>query len=196
MSIRELLNPGNCSLLLIDYQQTMALGVHSVDCRVLKHNALALATAAKTFNLPTTYTALDDGEQCGAFWPDLLNVFPDLTPIRRSSLNCWESRTLVEAIEDTRRKKLLVAGLWTDVGVNFPVITALAEGFEVYVVADACGSITQEAHDLSVQRMTQAGAVPVNWRQVLLELQRDWARKDTYDAVMKLVWNREPGKVS
>jgi nicotinamidase-related amidase len=102
-------------------------------------------------------------------------------------MNSWEDKKLVAAVKATGRKKLIMAALWTEVCLNFPALEALAEGYEVYIVTDASGGTTQEAHDMSVQRMIQAGAVPVTWQQVLLEFQRDWAHKDTYDAVMDLV---------
>nr|GFC98589.1 isochorismatase hydrolase [Tanacetum cinerariifolium] len=98
-----------------------------------------------------------------------------------------EHKKLVEAVKATGRKKLIIAALWTEVCLNFPTLDALAEGYEVYIVTDASGGTTKEAHDMSVQRMIQAGAVPVTWQQVLLEFQRDWAHKETYEAVMELV---------
>ncbi|EJL06712.1 isochorismatase family protein, partial [Pseudomonas chlororaphis subsp. aureofaciens 30-84] len=107
--------------------------------------------------------------------------------IERTSMNSWEDKKLVDAVKATGRKKLIMAALWTEVCLNFPALEALAEGYEVYIVTDASGGTSQEAHDMSVQRMIQAGAVPVTWQQVLLEFQRDWAHKDTYDAVMDLV---------
>ncbi|WP_248769705.1 isochorismatase family protein, partial [Pseudomonas sp. MWU12-2345] len=120
-------------------------------------------------------------------WPELLAVNPGAQPIERTSMNSWEDKKFVEAVKATGRKKLIMAALWTEVCLNFPALEALAEGFEVYIVTDASGGTTQEAHDMSVQRMIQAGAVPVTWQQVLLEFQRDWAHKETYDAVMDLV---------
>jgi nicotinamidase-related amidase len=163
MSIRELLNPTNSTLILIDHQPQMAFGVQSIDRQTLKNNTVALAKAAKIFNVPTILTSVETKSFSGYIWPELLNVFPDQQPIERTSMNSWEDKALVAAVK------------------------ALAEGYEVYIVTDASGGTSKEAHDMSVQRMIQAGAVPVTWQQVLLEYQRDWAHKETYDAVMGLV---------
>ena len=186
MSIRELLNPANSTLILIDHQP-MAFGVQSIDRQTLKNNTVALAKAAKIFNVPTILTSVETKSFSGYIWPELLDVFPDQQPIERTSMNSWEDKALVAAVKATGRKKLIMAALWTEVCLNFPALEALAEGYEVYIVTDASGGTSKEAHDMSVQRMIQAGAVPVTWQQVLLEYQRDWAHKETYDAVMGLV---------
>ena len=174
MSIRELLNPANSALILIDHQPQMAFGVQSIDRQTLKNNTVAL-------------TSVETESFSGYIWPELLAVFPGQQPIERTSMNSWEDRKLVEAVKATGRKKLVMAALWTEVCLTFPALEALAEGYEVYIVTDASGGTSQEAHDMAVQRMIQAGAVPVTWQQVLLEYQRDWAHKETYDAVMGLV---------
>ncbi|PRA31224.1 hydrolase [Pseudomonas poae] len=187
MSIRELLNPSNSTLILIDHQPQMSFGVQSIDRQTLKNNTVALAKAAKIFNVPTIFTSVETKSFSGYIWPELLSVFPDQQPIERTSMNSWEDKALVAAVKSTGRKKLIMAALWTEVCLNFPALEALAEGYEVYIVTDASGGTTKEAHDMSIQRMIQAGAVPVTWQQVLLEYQRDWAHKETYDEVMDLV---------
>ncbi|UMZ14330.1 hydrolase [Pseudomonas sp. MPFS] len=187
MSIRELLTPHNSALILIDHQPQMAFGVQSIDRQALKNNTVALAKAARIFNVPSILTSVETESFSGYIWPELLAVFPEQQPIERTSMNSWEDRHLVAAVQATGRKKLVMAALWTEVCLTFPALEALAEGYEVYIVTDASGGTSQEAHDMAVQRMVQAGAVPVTWQQVLLEYQRDWARKDTYDAVMALV---------
>ncbi|MBC2657896.1 MULTISPECIES: hydrolase [Pseudomonas] len=187
MSIRELLTPNNSALILIDHQPQMAFGVQSIDRQALKNNTVALAKAARIFNVPSILTSVETESFSGYIWPELLAVFPEQQPIERTSMNSWEDRHLVAAVQATGRKKLVMAALWTEVCLTFPALEALAEGYEVYIVTDASGGTSQEAHDMAVQRMVQAGAVPVTWQQVLLEYQRDWARKDTYDAVMALV---------
>ncbi|MCV4342654.1 hydrolase [Pseudomonas capsici] len=186
MSKLELLNPTNSALILIDHQPQMAFGVQSIDRQTLKNNTVGLAKAAKLFNVPTILTSVETESFSGYIWPELLGVFPDQQPIERTSMNSWEDRKLVEAVKATGRKKLIIAALWTEVCL-FPALEAMAEGYEVYIVTDASGGTTKEAHDMSVQRMVQAGAIPVTWQQVLLEYQRDWAHKETYDAVMALV---------
>jgi len=173
MSIRELLNPTNSTLILIDHQPQMSFGVQSIDRQTLKNNTVGLAKAAKIFNVPTIFTSVETKSFSGYIWPELLAVHPDQQPIERTSMNSWEDKKFVEAVKATGRKKLIMAALWTEVCLNFPALEALAEGYEVYIVTE--------------QRMIQAGAVPVTWQQVLLEFQRDWAHKETYDAVMDLV---------
>lgn len=187
MSKRELLNPTNSTLILIDHQPQMAFGVQSIDRQTLKNNTVALAKAAKIFNVPTIYTSVETTSFSGYIWPELLAVNPGAQPIERTSMNSWEDAKLVEAVHATGRKKLIMAALWTEVCLTFPALEAMDAGYEVYIVTDASGGTTQEAHDMSVQRMIQAGAIPVTWQQVLLEYQRDWAHKDTYQAVMDLV---------
>jgi nicotinamidase-related amidase len=187
MSIRELLNPTNSALILIDHQPQMAFGVQSIDRQQLKNNTVALAKTAKLFKVPTILTSVETTSFSGYIWPEILGVFPDQQPIERTSMNSWGDKNLVAAVKATGRKKLVMAALWTEVCLTFPALEAMEEGFEVYIVTDASGGTSQEAHDMSVQRMIQAGAIPVTWQQVLLEYQRDWAHKDTYEAVMQLV---------
>jgi nicotinamidase-related amidase len=187
MSIRELLNPTNSTLILIDHQPQMSFGVQSIDRQQLKNNTVALAKSAKIFNVPTILTSVETESFSGYIWPELLSVFPDQQPIERTSMNSWEDEKFVAAVKATGRKKLIMAALWTEVCLTFPALEAIEAGYEVYIVTDASGGTTQEAHDMSVQRMIQAGAIPVTWQQVLLEYQRDWSKRESYDAVMDLV---------
>ncbi|QEY61729.1 hydrolase [Metapseudomonas lalkuanensis] len=187
MSIRELLNPTNSALILIDHQPQMAFGVQSIDRQQLKNNTVALAKSAKIFNVPTILTSVETESFSGYIWPELLGVFPDQQPIERTSMNSWEDEKFVAAVKATGRKKLIMAALWTEVCLTFPTLEAIEAGYEVYIVTDASGGTSQEAHDMSVQRMIQAGAIPVTWQQVLLEYQRDWSKRESYDAVMDLV---------
>jgi nicotinamidase-related amidase len=187
MSIRELLNPTNSTLILIDHQPQMAFGVQSIDRQQLKNNTVALAKSAKIFNVPTILTSVETESFSGYLWPELLGVFPGQQPIERTSMNSWEDEKFVAAVKATGRKKLIMAALWTEVCLTFPALEAIEAGYEVYIVTDASGGTSQEAHDMAVQRMIQAGAIPVTWQQVLLEYQRDWSKRDSYDAVMELV---------
>ena len=187
MSIRELLNPTNSALILIDHQPQMAFGVQSIDRQQLKNNTVALAKSAKIFNVPTILTSVETESFSGYIWPELLGVFPDQQPIERTSMNSWEDEKFVAAVKATGRKKLIMAALWTEVCLTVPTLEAIEAGYEVYIVTDASGGTSQEAHDMSVQRMIQAGAIPVTWQQVLLEYQRDWSKRESYDAVMDLV---------
>ncbi|MDH4607160.1 hydrolase [Pseudomonas sp. BN102] len=187
MSIRELLNPTNSALILIDHQPQMAFGVQSIDRQQLKNNTVALAKSAKIFNVPTLLTSVETESFSGYLWPELLGVFPGQQPIERTSMNSWEDEKFVAAVKATGRKKLVMAALWTEVCLTFPALEAIEAGYEVYIVTDASGGTSQEAHDMAVQRMIQAGAIPVTWQQVLLEYQRDWSKRESYDAVMELV---------
>ena len=187
MSMRELLNPQNCAVIFIDHQPQMTFGVTSIDRQALTNNVVGLAKAAKVFQVPVILTSVETKSFSGYIWPQLLEVFPGQAPIERTSMNSWEDAALVAAVEQTGRKKLVLAGLWTEVCIVFPALQALAAGYEVYVVEDACGGTSVAAHTAAMQRLIQAGAVPVTWLQVLLEFQRDWARRDTYDAVIGIV---------
>lgn len=187
MSKLELLNSQNSAVIFIDHQPQMAFGVANIDRQQLKNNTVGLAKAAKIFNVPTIYTSVETESFSGYIWPELLAVHPESKPIERTSMNSWEDPKFVEAVKATGRKKLVMAALWTEVCLNFPTLMAIEAGYEVYIVTDASGGTSVDAHERSIDRMVQAGAVPVTWQQVLLEYQRDWSRKETYDAVMGLV---------
>ncbi|ALX94223.1 hydrolase [Serratia sp. JSRIV001] len=187
MSKFQLLDPKNSALIFIDHQPQMAFGVANIDRQQLKNNVVALAKAGSIFNVPTIFTSVESESFSGYIWPELLAVHPELTPIERTSMNSWEDAAFVKAVEATGRKKLVISALWTEVCLTFPALMAMEAGYEVYVVTDTSGGTSVDAHERAIDRMVQAGAVPVTWQQVLLEYQRDWARKETYDAVMDLV---------
>ena len=187
MSKFDLLDPQNSALIFIDHQPQMSFGVANIDRQQLKNNTVALAKAGKIFNVPVIYTSVETESFSGYIWPELLAVHPELKPIERTSMNSWEDAKFVEAVEKTGRKKLVISALWTEVCLTFPALMAMKEGYEVYVVTDTSGGTSVDAHERSVQRMVQAGAIPVTWQQVLLEYQRDWSRKETYEPVMDLV---------
>ena len=180
MSIHELLTPDNSTLILIDHQPQMLFGITSIERQLLINNTVALAKSAKVFNVPTILTSVETKSFSGYIWPQLLEQFPDQSPIERTSMNAWEDSNFRAAVERIGRKKLIIAALWTEVCLTFPALEALRDGYEVYAVADASGGTSLMAHDMAMQRIIQAGAIPVTWQQVLLEWQRDWARKETY----------------
>lgn len=186
-SIHSLLDPTNCTVVFIDHQPQMMFGVTNIDRQTLVNNVLVLAKAAKIFNVPTILTTVETESFSGYMWPQLLEIFPGNTPIERSSMNSWEDEGFVAAVKKAGRKKLVIAALWTEVCLAFPAIQAMEAGYEVYAVEDACGGTSEVAHRAAMDRVVQAGAVPVTAIQVLLEFQRDWARRETYDAVMSLV---------
>ncbi|AOJ76740.1 hydrolase [Burkholderia ubonensis] len=183
----EVLTPDNCQMIFIDQQPQMAFGVQSIDRQVLKNNVVALAKAAKTFDIPTIITTVETESFSGYTYPELLDVFPDHPLLERTSMNSWDDQKVRDALAKNGRKKVVVSGLWTEVCNNTFALCAMLEGgYEIYMVADASGGTSKEAHDYAMQRMIQAGVVPVTWQQVMLEWQRDWAHRGTYDAVMAI----------
>ncbi|WP_420562328.1 hydrolase [Thalassobaculum sp.] len=184
----EVLTPGNCQLIFIDHQPQMAFGVQSMDRQALKNNTVGLAKAAKVFGIPTTITTVETESFSGFTYPELLDVFPDAPLLERTSMNSWDDQKVRDALAANKRNKIVVSGLWTEVCNNTFALSAMHDaGYEIYMVADASGGTSKEAHDYAMQRMIQAGVVPMTWQQVLLEWQRDWAHRDTYDAVMAIV---------
>jgi nicotinamidase-related amidase len=191
MSKLEVLTPENSQLIFIDHQPQMAFGVQSMDRQTLKNNTVALAKAARIFDIPTTITTVETQSFSGHTYPELLDVFPDAPLLERTSMNSWDDQKVRDALAKGAaqgRKKIVVSGLWTEVcNLTFALSALHDTDYEIYMVADASGGTTAEAHKYAMDRMVQAGVVPVTWQQVLLEWQRDWARKDTYDATIALV---------
>jgi nicotinamidase-related amidase len=183
----ELLNPQNSAVIFIDHQPQMTFGVANIDRQTLFNNVILLAKAARIFNVPIILTTVETKSFSGNMWPQLLDIFPGHEPIERSSMNSWEDAKFVEAVVSTGRKKLIMAALWTEVCLAFPALEALKAGYEVYAVEDASGGTSVTAHNAAMRRIEQAGVVPVTSLQVLLEYQRDWARKETYNEVIAAV---------
>ncbi len=182
----KLLTPDNCAFVFIDHQPQMAFGVTSIDRQLLKNNTVAMAKTAKVFNIPTILTAVETESFSGYIWPELLDVLKQ-DPIERTSMNSWEDAGFIDAVKKTGKKKLVMAALWTEACLVFPTICALDEGFEVIINTDASGGTSTEAHNAAVRRMEQHGAESITTVQLLLELQRDWARKDTYQGTTDIV---------
>jgi nicotinamidase-related amidase len=185
-STNDILTPSNHTLLMIDHQPQMAFATASHDMTLVRNNVAGLAKSAKTFNVPTILSTVAADTFSGQIFPEIKEVFPDQEIIDRTSMNAWDDQKVIDAVNKAGKKKLVVAGLWTEVCVVMPVLDALEDGYEVYVVTDASGGVTTEAHDMAIERMIQAGATPITWMQYLLELQRDWANQETYDAVMAI----------
>ncbi|ABE33600.1 isochorismatase family protein [Paraburkholderia xenovorans LB400] len=184
---RELLTPDTCAVALIDYQPQMFFGTMSHERTNILHNVQAIAKAAKLFKVPTILTTVAAKSFSGDMVPEVQSVFPEYVPVDRTSMNSWEDVNFRKAIEATGRKKIVISGLWTEVCVSFPTIQMIAEGYEIYVPTDACGDVSQEAHERAVQRIIQAGAVPMTSLQFMFELQRDWARSETYEGCMDIL---------
>ncbi len=187
----QVLTPENSQLIFIDHQPQMAFGVQSIDRQTLKNNVVALAKSAKVFNIPTIITTVETESFSGHTYPELLSVFPEVPLLERTSMNSWDDQKVRDALAKGAaegRKKIIVSGLWTEVcNLTFALSAMHDTDYEIYMVADASGGTSKEAHDYAMQRMVQAGVVPVTWQQVLLEWQRDWARKETYDATIAIV---------
>lgn len=182
----DILTPSNHTLLMIDHQPQMAFATKSHDVTLVRNNVEALAKSAKVFNVPTILSTVAADTFSGQIFPEIKAVFPDEKIIDRTSMNAWDDKNVVNEVQKAGNKKLVVAGLWTEVCVVMPVLDALEDGYEVYVVTDASGGVTTEAHDMAVERMIQAGATPITWMQYMLELQRDWANQETYDEVLSI----------
>lgn len=184
----EALTPQNCQFIFIDQQPQMAFGVQSIDRQTLKNNVVGLAKAAKVFGIPTILTTVETRSFSGHTYPELLAVFPEAPILERTSMNSWDDQKVRDALAANGRKKIVVSGLWSEVCNMMFALSAMQEGgYEIYMVADASGGTSMDAHKYAMDRMVQAGVVPMTWLQVLLELQRDWARRDTYDAVIDIV---------
>jgi nicotinamidase-related amidase len=182
-----LLKPDECALLLIDLQAGLAFGVESIDRQVLLNNTVALARTAGVFGVPIVVSTSATKVYSGPLMPAIQTVLPGVAAIERHNMNLWEDETVRAAVVGTGRRRLLISGLLTEACVSFPVLSALKDGYEVFVVADACGGLTETSHDLALRRMAAAGASMTSWLQVLLELQRDWTRKETYAGARAIV---------
>ena len=177
---KSLLTPDNHSLILVDHQPQMAFAVASHDISQLRNNVTGLAKSAKVFNVPTILTTVAEKSFAGPLFSEIQAVFPDQKPIDRTTMNSWEDDRITDKVKSFKKDKVVIAALWTEVCGVGAVLSALEDGYEVFFVTDASGGVSKEAHDMAVLRMIQAGAIPVTWMQYLLELQRDWARTDTY----------------
>jgi nicotinamidase-related amidase len=186
-SEKGLLTPDNCVVAMIDLQPQMLFGVSNFDRQSIINNNIALAKAARVFELPVVLSTVETKSFSGNMWPQIQAVFPKQEPIERTSMNSWDDPKFVAAIEKTGRKKIVLSGLWTETCVALPTIQAIHDNYEVYVVEDCCGDVSQLNHENAMKRVIQAGAKPVTALSVMLELQRDWALRDTYDAVMDIV---------
>ncbi|MCE5316001.1 MAG: hydrolase [Parachlamydia sp.] len=183
----ELLTPDSCALALIDYQPAMYFGVQSHDRIAIVHNATILAKVAKLFHIPTILSTVAQASFSGPLHQQLIDVFPEQSIVDRTAINAWLDSNFRKAVEATKRKKWIIAGLWTEACVLFPTLDMLKAGYSVYVPTDACGDVSKEAHERSVQRLIQAGAVPITSLQFLFELQQDWKRSETYEGVMDIL---------
>ena len=187
LSEKGLLTPDNCVVTLIDLQPQMLFGVGNFDRQSVVNNNQVLAKAARVFHVPTVLSTVESRAFSGLMWPQIQAIFPQQSPIERSTMNAWDDENFVAAIKATGRRNIVLAGLWTETCVALPTIQALHDGFRVFVVEDCCGDVNQLSHDNAMKRVIQAGATPVTALSVMLEWQRDWAARGTYNAVMDIV---------
>jgi nicotinamidase-related amidase len=190
--LASLLRPADSVLVLIDHQPFQLAALNSHDPHMVVNNTAALAKAAKVFDVPTVLTSVL-AERGGLIFPQVTDVFPGQGVIDRTFINTWEDPKVVNAVEATGRKQLVIAGLWTEVCVAMPAIQAVGEGWDVTVVTDACGGISVEAHEVAIHRMIRAGVNMMTWMAVMAEWQRDWARLDTAVGVTEVLKENAAG---
>ena len=179
---KTLLTPRDHALVMIDFQSQMSFATHSIDAITLRNNAGLAARAAASFKVPTILTTVAAKTFSGPMFNEVTDPFPGQALLDRTSMNTWEDAAVIKKINETGKSRIVLAGLWTSVCIVGPALSALDQGFEIYVIADACGDVSTEAHNRAIERMVQAGARPMTALQYLLELQRDWARADTYES--------------
>ena len=177
----RLLTPPDHTLVMIDFQSQMAFATHSIDAVNLRNNAAVVARAAAGFKVSTILTTVAEKSFSGPMFDEIMDAFPGQELIDRTSMNAWEDTNVIRAVNAIGKKRIVFSGLWTSVCIVGPALSALEQGFEVYVIADACGDVSTEAHERAMDRMVQAGVQPMTSLQYLLELQRDWGRAATYD---------------
>src|ERR1700757_2892899 len=188
VGLDALLTPENCAVLLIDHQPSQLANVNSHDPTLVINNVTALAKTAKAFGVPTILTTIAS-KRGGAIFKQIQAVFPDQKPIDRSFINSWEDGRVVEAVKNTGRKKLVIAALWSEMCLAMPGLHAMGDGYDVYVVTDASGGVSREAHDMAIRRLVAAGAQPITWLGMAGELQRDWARSERAEEVVQLFFD-------
>ncbi|MER8700341.1 hydrolase [Mesorhizobium sp. M1273] len=177
----ELISPKDHTLIMIDFQPQMSFATKSIDAVLLRNNAALVAHAAAGFGVSTILTTVAEKTFSGPMFDEITAAFPGQPLLDRTSMNTWEDAAVISQVNAIGKKRLVLCGLWTSVCIVGPSLSALDQGFEVYVIADACGDVSEEAHERAMQRMIQAGVRPMTSLQYLLELQRDWARGDTYE---------------
>jgi len=181
---KSLLTPRDHTLLLVDHQPQMAFATSSIDAIELRNNVALIANAARVFGVATILSTVAERTFSGPLFEEIRQALPDVDVTDRTTMNAWEDQAIIRRVNGIGKAHVVMAGLWTSVCIVDPALSALEQGFDVYVVSDACGDVSTEAHERAMTRMVQAGVCPMTSLQYLLELQRDWARSETYDAVV------------
>jgi nicotinamidase-related amidase len=189
VGIEALLTPDNCVVVLIDHQPFQLANVNSHEPTMVINNTIGLAMTAKAYGIPTILTTVNE-ERGGLILKGIQDVFPDQKTINRTYINAWEDKRVVEAVKKTSRQKVVFAALWTEMCLAMPAIQAMGDGYDVYVVTDASGGVSVEAHDMAIRRLVAAGAQPITWLGMAGELQRDWARTQYLEDVAKIFAER------
>jgi len=184
----HLLTPQNAALIIIDYQPSQIAAVRSMDPDLVLKNVVSTVKIAKAFGLPIVHSTVNVASGRGKpTVPELAELLEDSPPIDRTTLNAWEDADFLSAVRATGRRKLILCALWTEICMAFPALDALGEGYDVYPVVDAIAGTSAEAHRAGLERVTLAGGQPVSWVSLACELQRDWARLETVEAVVEIV---------
>ena len=181
---KSLLTPSDHMLLLVDHQPQMAFATSSIDAIELRNNVALIANAARVFGVATILSTVAERTFSGPLFEEIRQALPDVEVTDRTTMNAWEDQAVIQRVNGIGKSHVVMAGLWTSVCIVDPALSALEQGFDVYVISDACGDVSTEAHERAMTRMVQAGVCPMTSLQYLLELQRDWARSETYDAVV------------
>jgi len=176
-------------MIFIDYQPTQISAISSMDLQLLVDNVVRVAKLGKTFNLPIVLSTVNVKGGQKPTVPPLRQVLSDQKELDRTTINAWEDKEFLDAVEATGRKKLIMCALWTEACLIFPSLDAMKEGYEVYPVVDAVGGTSLEAHQTALQRIALAGGKLVSWVQLLTELQRDWGRADTIQPVRQIAFD-------
>jgi nicotinamidase-related amidase len=184
----HLITPQNAAFLLIDYQPSQLAGVRSMDRDLLVKNSVSTVKTVKAFGVPVVNSTINVATGRGKpTLPELAGLLTDDKPLDRTTTNSWEDIEFLEAVHATGRRKLILCALWTEICMAFTALDALREGYEVYPVVDAIGGTSPEAHRAGLDRVIRAGGQPISWVSLAVELQRDWARQETVEAVIEIV---------
>jgi nicotinamidase-related amidase len=189
VGLEALLTPENCVVVLIDHQPFQLANVNSHEPTMVINNTIGLAMTAKAYGIPTILTTVNE-ERGGLIFKGIQDVFPGQKTINRTYINAWEDKRVVEAVKKTSRQKVVFAALWTEMCLAMPAIQAMGDGYDVYIVTDASGGVSVEAHDMAIRRLVAAGAQPITWLGMAGELQRDWARTQYLEDVAKIFAER------
>lgn len=190
--LESLLRPEDSIVILIDHQPYQLANLNSHDPQMVVNNTTALAKTARAFGVPTILTSVV-AARGGVIFPQVTKVFPDQEVIDRTYINTWQDKKVVELVKASRRKQLIIAGLWTEICVAMPALQAAGEGWDTTVITDASGGTSVEAHQLAVQRMIAGGVNMMTWLALAAEWQRDWARQDTAGALTEVLQEHAAG---